>query len=102
MIIIRVFQVHISGGEWEDSYDYIDSTYLDRTKAETRIKELQDEYFEQVVQAQICENCYSCNKDCYIPEVDEFDDEWCKNFVDYPNHYYDNEQYTIEEVDVIE
>ena len=99
---MKVFQVHISGGCYDEYYDYIESSYLDRTKAETRIKELQDEYFEQVVQAQICENCYSCNKDCYIPEVDEFDDEWCKNFVDYPNHYYDNEQYTIEEVDVIE
>ena len=99
---MKVFQVHISGGCYDEYYDYIESSYLDRTKAETRIKELQDEYFEQVVQAQICENCYSCDKDCYIPEVDEFDDEWCKNFVDYPNHYYDNEQYTIEEVDVIE
>ena len=99
---MKVFQVHISGGCYDEYYDYIESSYLDRTKAETRVKELQDEYFEQVVQAQICENCYSCDKDCYIPEVDEFDDEWCKNFVDYPSHYYDNEQYTIEEVDVIE
>ena len=99
---MKVFQVHISGGCYDEYYDYIESSYLDRTKAETRVKELQDEYFEQVVQAQICENCYSCDKDCYIPEVDEFDDEWCKNFVDYPSHYYDNEQYTIEEVEVIE
>ena len=102
--MLKVFQVTISGGEWEDSYNYIDSTYLDRTKAEARVKELQDKYLEQVKQAQLCNGCTLCDKDkdCYIPEVDEFDDEWCKNFVDYPINYWNNETYTIVEREVIE
>ena len=40
--MLKVFQVHISGGFDEDYYDFIDSSYLDKSKAEMRVKELQD------------------------------------------------------------
>ena len=40
--MLKVFQVHISGGFYEDYYDFIDSSYLDKSKAEMRVKELQD------------------------------------------------------------
>ena len=88
---MKVFQVHISGGFDEDYYDFIDSSYLDTSKAEMRVKELQD---------RLDKMCEQCEEDCYV--AGERDDDFCKNFVDYPQEYYDNETYTIEEVEVIE
>ena len=98
--MFKVFQVHISGGSHDDYYDYIDSSYLDKSKAEMRVKELQDRLDEMCEQARICDNCEQCDEDCYV--AGGRDEDWCKNFVDYPMKYYDNEQYTIEEVEVIE
>ena len=98
--MFKVFQVHISGGSHDDYYDYIDLSYLDKSKAEMRVKELQDRLDEMCEQARICDNCEQCDEDCYV--AGGRDADWCKNFVDYPMKYYDNEQYTIEEVEVIE
>ena len=97
---MKIFQVHISGGFDEDYYDFIDSSYLNKSKADMRIKELQDRLDEMCEQARICDKCEQCDEDCYV--AGGRDADWCKNFVDYPMKYYDNEQYTIEEVEVIE
>ena len=97
---MKIFQVHISGGSYDEYYDYIDSSYLDKSKAEMRVKELQDRLDKMCEQARICDNCEQCDEDCYV--AGGRDEDWCKNFVDYPMKYYDNEQYTIEEVEVIE
>ena len=98
--MIKIFQVHTSGGSHDDYYDYIDLSYLDKSKAEMRVKELQDKLDKMCEQARICDNCEQCDEDCYV--AGGRDADWCKNFVDYPMKYYDNEQYTIEEVEVIE
>ena len=102
--MFKIFQVHISGGSHDDYYDYIDLSYLDKSKAEMRVKELQDKLDKMCEQARICDNCEQCDEDCdedcYV--AGGRDEDWCKNFVDYPMKYYDNEQYTIEEVEVIE
>ena len=97
---MKIFQIHVSGGSHDDYYDYIDLSYLDKSKAEMRVKELQDRLDEMCEQARICDNCEQCDEDCYV--AGGRDADWCKNFVDYPMKYYDNEQYTIEEREVIE
>ena len=98
--MFKIFQIHVSGGSYDDYYDYIDSSYLDKTKAEMRVKELQNRLDKMCEQPRKCDNC--CETEdvaCYSPYNDE---KWCKNLVDYPQEYYDNEHYTIEEVEVIE
>ena len=97
---MKIFQIHVSGGSHDDYYDYIDLSYLDKSKAEMRVKELQDRLDKMCEQARICDNCEQCDEDCYV--AGGRDEDWCKNFVDYPMKYYDTEQYTIEEVEVIE
>ena len=100
--MFKVFQIHISGGCCDDCYyyDYIDSSYLNREKAEKRVKELQDRLDKMCEQAEKCDYCEQCDEDCYV--AGERDDDFCKNFVDYPQEYYDNETYTIVEREVIE
>ena len=101
--MFKIFQIHVSGGSYDDYYDYIDTSYLDKSKAEMRVKELQDrldKMCEQPKKCDYCEQCEQCEEDCYVAGGRDYD--WCKNFVDYPMKYYDNEQYTIEEVEVIE
>ena len=99
---MKIFQVHISGGFDEDYYDYIDSSYLDKTKAEMRVKELQNRLDKMCEQARKCEYCNTFKEDCYFPLIDDDYDELCENFVDYPQEYYDHETYTIVEREVIE
>ena len=101
---MKIFQVHISGGSYDEYYDYIDSSYLDKSKAQMRVKELQDRLDKMCEQARKCDNCEQCDEDCYEDcyVAGGRDADWCKNFVDYPMKYYDHEQYTIEEVEVIE
>ena len=100
---MKIFQIHVLGGCYDDYYDYIDSSYLDRTKAEMRVKELQDKLDKMCEQARKCEECCDSTEDylCYVPKDTECGGI-CKNFVDYPQEYYDYERYTIEEVEVIE
>lgn len=98
--MIKVFQIHVSGGSYEDYYDYIDSNYLDKSKAEMRVNELQDKLDKMCEQAKKCDYCEQCKEDCYV--AGNRDEYWCKNFEDYPPEYYDHETYTIEEVEVIE
>ena len=101
--MFKIFQVHISGGSYDEYYDYIDSSYLDKSKAEMRVKELQDRLDKMCEQARICDNCEQCEQceeDCYT--AGGRDDDWCKNFEDYPQEYYEHEQYTIKEIEVIE
>ena len=102
--MFKIFQIHVSGGSHDDYYDYIDLSYLDKSKAEMRVKELQDRLDKMCEQARICDNCEQCDEDCdedcYV--AGGRDEDWCKNLVDYPQEYYDNEHYTIEEREVIE
>lgn len=59
---MKVYQLHESGGQWEDYFDYIVGTYLDKQKAEIKQKELE----AQEIIDRKCDNCllYHCPFDC--------------------------------------
>ena len=115
---MKIYQIHERGGEWEDYYDYIVSSYLSEEKAIAEKERLEKEQAEKIK----CNECplYYCPQDCQLDCLSEHDkcrkraikeakrrceyyessdDEKCANY------YYDiygDSSYSIEEVEVIE
>lgn len=125
---MKIYQIHCCGGVWEDAYDYIQESYLDKDRAEQRRKELSGEIEEIKKAAKICDNCplYNennencsksemidlCQKHCgklEFVELKEKENEMYMERGDYDCIYcanatftFDDEYFKVEEVDVIE
>lgn len=52
-----IYQIHKSGGEWEDYFDHIVGSFLRKEKAEQRMSELQEEDANKRRLAKHCEKC---------------------------------------------
>lgn len=118
---MKIYQIHEYGGQYEDYFDYIVVSYLDKNKAIEKMTELEKEeklaaecrqcplhYCSDECGYDDCENCNSerlkefalkvCNR--FIP-VKDSEGEWtCE--VDGYNRGWDDLSYRIEEVEVIE
>lgn len=65
-----IYQIHEHTGEYEDHSDTIIYSYLDKEKAENRLKELEEVHHKRLIQANLCWDCDEdrqrmCNK--YTP-----------------------------------
>lgn len=54
---MKIYQIHKTGGEWEDRYDMIVGSYLNLNKAKEEKERLQVEEHTRVLQAQKCDKC---------------------------------------------
>jgi len=45
---MKIYQIHERGGEWEDYYDYIASSYLSEEKAIAEKERLEKEQAEKI------------------------------------------------------
>ncbi len=121
---MKIYQIHETGGSYEDYYDILKASYLSKEKAEKHLEELNDKLAQMI----LCDNCpiyycrYNCDIECGTKECDDFRIEstikYCKNFcITYEesdneelelccknrmNERYDNTEYEIREVEVIE
>lgn len=116
---MKIYQIHCYGGEWEDRFDYIESSYLSEEKAITEKERLEKEDEETMK----CSECplYYCPQDCdctasNMKECKERAIEYVKKNCKYykpeeTSKYrcegyhissYDSCFYKIEEVEVIE
>ena len=107
---MKIYQIHRYGGEWEDSYDYIISSYLSEEKAKTEMEQLEKEEKELQELRDRCQNCplLRFNKeDININEYcdrfewgydEDYEEDCCLN--EYWTHY--DSYYKLEEVEVIE
>ena len=111
---MKIYQIHEYGGEWEDSYDYIVSSYLSEEKAIAEKERLENE----VLELSKCNTCilYFCPDDCSM----KCDSKECKDYAiaeakkckDYKSdgagccknfrQKFDVSSFRIEEVEVIE
>ncbi len=59
---MKIYQIHKYGGEWEDRFDYIVSSYLSEDKAIAEKNRLEQE--EKI--RQMCNSCplYFCEDEC--------------------------------------
>ena len=112
---MKIYQIHQYGGEWEDAYDIIISSYLSEEKAQAELERLEDEE----ANSPSCYKCplYYCPDNCdlecgseeckeqalrlvkeFCKEYEPSKDGKCKNF------YYKTEAifYRIETENVIE
>lgn len=112
----KIYQIHECGGQWEDSYDFIRSSYLSKEKAEAEMERMKKEEKYLLDWSLRCHECplrihseesVDMSKYCdkYEPfdeskhDLDEYDgDEKCVN--EYWNH--EDSWFKIEEVEVIE
>lgn len=58
---MTIYQIHETGGEWEDSYDNIVSSYLNARKAEVECQKLRIEEDKRIERARKCNNCPLCD-----------------------------------------
>ena len=87
---MTIYQIHEYGGAWEDSFDYIVGTYLDKNKAEEELKRLE----EKEENRPKCEECclYYCPPNCEVDceacrqHYQKIAKEICPNF----EAYYDD------------
>ena len=73
---MKIYQVHRSGGEWEDYYNYIIASYLHEENAMKKKEELEEKQNKRIKQFEKCDECYSyyyedigfehCGEDCFI------------------------------------
>lgn len=105
-----VYQIHKTGGEWEDRYDMIVGTYLSERKAEVERQKLEAEEDKRVVRSEKCNDCPlydSCGPltkqiieatKRYCPYYVGTEDRYCSNYeCDIEKNYF-----TVYEVEVIE
>lgn len=120
---MKIYQIHEYGGQWEDVYDYIVSSYFSENKAIAEKERLEKEEEERrrcnscplyYCEANCDGDCEECNKnniertkeycsryepfdkDKHAPEEYDSNDR-CVNY-----YYGDNSYYKIVEVEVIE
>lgn len=113
---MKIYQVHESGGEWEDSYDCIVKSCLEKEKAEEYKKQYEEVLEEILKNSGICNECPLCSGCGSIITAEELTD-YCKRVVvddfkiengevveceKYEFVYNDDTSYEIVEVDVEE
>lgn len=54
---MKIYQIHEYGGEWEDRFDDIVGTYLDKRKAMEKMVALAEEHKRDVEQSRKCAHC---------------------------------------------
>ena len=115
---MKIYQIHETGGEYEDYFDYIVGTYLYQDKAELEMQRLIDAEEIRQKQYKKCQECpindfdiiadnpfdvirKACQKYCSHSEVVEdieYDEFFCENQAS----YWDDKNYELKEVEVIE
>lgn len=94
---MTVFQVIECTGSYDDYHERVLGTYLNKDKAEDKIKQC-----ERTVEGlrQEYEECADCDYDkpCYLCE--DKDDGWCVNWTDYDEMM--DATYKLKEFEVIE
>lgn len=105
---MKIHQVHRSGGEWEDYYNYIVASYLHEENAMKKKEELEEEQNKRIEQSKKCDECYDyyedigyehCDKECFVKAVDYEGEIFCKN-EDCSYMYFDMGNYSVETVEI--
>lgn len=105
---MKIYQVHRSGGEWEDYYNYIVASYLHEENAMKKKEELEGKQNKRIEQFKRCDECYSyyedigfehCDKDCFIKCLDYEGEIVCGN-ESLGYDYYDMENYFVETIEI--
>lgn len=115
---MKIYQIHCYGGEWEDKYDYIVGSYLSLEKSITEKERLEKEQEDIIRQLEKCSECPLYNRNRNINDVGKYCDDYepfeegvhdpeeydesdlCVNYT--YGHSWDDNNYCIEEVIVIE
>ena len=112
---MKIYQIHATGGQWEDYFDYIVGIYLHKDRAELEIKQLVDTEEARQKRYEKCQACpigdldlnagtlkdmkYACSTYCGHSQIEE---ELYGFFCENEESYYDNTNYNIKEIEVIE
>ena len=54
---MKIYQITEFGGDWEDSYEYVEKTYLSKEKAEEELSRLNDELSKAKEMQHLCSKC---------------------------------------------
>ncbi len=110
---MKIYQLHKYGGKWEDYRDYIIGSYLRKERAEEEMAKAQDEELQKQLLAKQCAECpyhedaednktladlmrkYCDHNDIYCDDEGEL---FCNNLY----YHWRDENFKIEEVEVIE
>lgn len=106
---MKIYQVHRSGGEWEDYYNCIVASYLHEENAMKKKEELEEKQSKRIEQSKKCDECYSyyykdigfehCDEECFVKGLDYEGEIFCKN-KDSVYMYLDMENYFVETIEI--
>lgn len=106
---MKVYQVHRSGGEWEDYYDYIVASYLHEENAIKKKEELEEKQNKEIEQSKKCDECYSyyedigfehCDEECFMKALSYDGEIVCEKESFGYCMYFDTENYFIETIEI--
>lgn len=92
---MKIYGVEVSGGDWEDSYNYISDYYMSRESAENKKRELEEELHRLIQLEEVTSNC----------DRDNATDEQCEKCMACNNIFhkvYENETYVIKKIEVLD
>lgn len=95
---MKIYQIHKSGGEWEDRYDIIVGSYLNFNKAKEEKERLQTEEHMRILKAQKCDKCplyYTYEKitDMMVENAKEY----CQEYLSTESRCCDNYEFDMDE-----
>jgi len=96
----KIYIVISGSGEGEDYHEFIEKAFRDAKKAEAYLNELTSDNKRMMEMAERCRNCDGHDASCplWIEPTDITDG--CDNYIN--NAYYENIDYLIEEVELVE
>lgn len=95
---MKIYQIHKSGGEWEDRYDMIVGSYLSLNKAKEEKERLQVEEHTRVLQAQKCDECpLYCSYEEITDMMVENAKEYCQEYFSTESRCCDNYEFDMDE-----
>lgn len=106
---MKIYQIHKSGGEWEDRYDIIVGSYLKLSEAIKEKNRLREEEMLRIQQVNKCDDYPLFHEesltDKMIEKINEHCTEYCPTTEEYCANYdgdYDESFFDVREVEVIE
>lgn len=107
---MKIYQIHETGGEWEDSYDLIVGSYLSPRKADIECQKLRVEQDKRIMRVRKCNDCPLYNSwEPITEQIIEVTKRYCPYFV-YEEYSrclngefdMDKSHFDVHEVEVIE
>lgn len=96
---MTIYQLHEYGGQWEDAFDYIISSYMRKERAEEEKLKAEEKEAKRTEQCKKCNNCPIGDEDLQADTL-EYAKHTCRNYCSRAEIFEDKFGYDCEHYEV--